>query len=393
VQRSYQEADVPDVEELLAQLIRIPSINPRGRAEPAETPVAEFVAEWARGHGMAADLHEVVDGRCNVVVTLPGDSPETVLLETHLDTVETEGMTVAPFAPTVADGRLYGRGACDAKGPLAVFLTAMAALARRGPRPHTVVMAGVVDEEHVYRGVLGLRDQGVTTTGPVVGAVVGEPTSLRMVTAHTGCMRCRITARGPGGHSSEPWGRVNPIATLAEVVDHLTGKYAPALEALARPLVGPPSLAVTMIEGGTGPNVLPESATLTVDRRTVAGEDPHAVWRDLRQDLLTRWPEHLEVAEPHIVDHALETDPGDPFVRAVGEVLREAGHDPEPKGVGHGTDASKIAWDGVPCVVFGPGAIAQAHTPAEFVPLAELHAARGVVDALLRRRIDTGTPA
>ncbi|APU16565.1 MULTISPECIES: M20 family metallopeptidase [Actinoalloteichus] len=377
-----------DVEELLAQLIRIPSVNPRGRAEPAETPLAEFIADWARAHGLTATLHEVLDGRKNVLVTLPGESAETILLETHLDTVETEGMTVEPFEPTVVDGLLYGRGSCDAKGPLAVFLTAMADLAASGePRPHTITLAGVVDEEHVYRGVLGLREAGVTTTGPVIGAVIGEPTSLRMVTAHKGCMRCRITARGPGGHSSEPWGRTNAIATAARIVDYLTDEYAPSLDAQARPLVGPPSLAVTMLSGGTGPNVLPESATLTIDRRTVAGEDPHAVWRDLREKLLARWPAGVEIAEPHIVDYALETSADAPFVQAVARVLAAAGQNPEPKGVGHGTDASKIAWDDIPCVVFGPGAIAQAHTPAEFVPLSELNAARGVIDALLRQSI------
>ncbi|AUS81331.1 acetylornithine deacetylase [Actinoalloteichus sp. AHMU CJ021] len=369
-----------DVVDLVSQLIRIPSVNPRGRAEPAETPLAEFVADWARRHGMTADLHEVLDGRYNVVVTVPGDSADTILLETHLDTVETEGMTVPPFEPTIRDGLLYGRGSCDAKGPLAVFLTAMAELAAGGPRPHTVTLAGVVDEEHIYRGVLALRDQGINP----VGAVIGEPTSLRMVTAHKGCMRCRITARGPGGHSSEPWGKTNPITTAARIVDYLADEYAPALDAKARPLVGPPSLAVTMIDGGSGPNVLPESTTLTIDRRTVAGEDPHQVWGELRDELLRRWPEGVDVAEPHIVDYALETDPEDPFVRSVASVLAGAGHNPEAKGVGHGTDASKIALDGVPCVVFGPGAIAQAHTPAEFVPLDELHAARKVVGELLR---------
>ncbi|GAA2456308.1 acetylornithine deacetylase [Actinomadura vinacea] len=376
---------LPEIEDLLGRMIRIPSVNPRERAEPAETPLAEFVADWAEGNGMRASLSEVADGRRNVLVTLDGDGAETVLLETHLDTVETDGMTVDPYEPVVKDGLLYGRGSCDAKGPLAVFMTAMAALARGGPRPYTVVLAGVVDEEHVYRGVQAMRREFAERGVAPIGAVVGEPTSLRMVTAHKGCMRCRITARGPGGHSSEPWGKTNPITTAARIAAYLADEYAPALDALARPLVGPPSLAVTMVEGGSGPNVLAERATLTLDRRTVAGEDPHEVWRELRDRLLSRWPDGVEVADPHVVDYALETDPDSAFVRGFADVLRTAGHEPAPKGVGHGTDASKIAMDAVPSVVFGPGAIAQAHMPAEFVPLDELHAARDVVEALLRR--------
>ncbi|PSK90933.1 acetylornithine deacetylase [Murinocardiopsis flavida] len=368
------------LEDLLTQMIRIPSVNPRGAGEPAETALAEFVADWGRAHGLETSLHEVADGRCNVIATLPGDTERPLLLETHLDTVETEGMTVDPFEARVADGRLYGRGSCDAKGPLAVFLTAMADLAAAGPRPQTVTLAGVVDEEHVYRGVQAMRAMDLAP----FGAIVGEPTSMRMVTAHKGCMRCRITARGPGGHSSEPWGKTNPFDTAARIIDFLHGEHTAELDANPRPLIGPPSMTVTMIEGGSGPNVLPESVTMTVDRRTVVGEDPHAVWAELRDLLAARFGAQVEVAEPHVVDYALETDPADPFVSGFAGVLGAHGLDPAPKGVGHGTDASKIALDGVPSVVFGPGAIAQAHMPDEFVPLAELHEAHKVVAAALR---------
>lgn len=370
-----------DVRDLLSDLIRVPSVNPRERAEPAETPLAGHVAEWAEGEGMDVRLVDVLDGRRNVVVTVPGDTAEAVLLETHLDTVEVEGMTVDPFRPAVQDGLMYGRGACDAKGPLAAFMAALAELRRGGPRPHTVVLAAVVDEEHRYRGVQSLREERI----PALGAVVGEPTSLRMVTAHKGSVRCWISSHGPGGHSSEPWDRHNPIGTIAEVVRYLHTEYVPALDGLARPLVGSPSLAVTMMGGGSGPNVLPESATIHVDRRTVAGEDPREVWQELRTELRTRWPDAVEVAEPAVLDYALETDENDPFVQAFAEVLREAGHDGTAKGVGHGTDASKLALDGVPSLVFGPGAIAQAHTPAEFVPLDELDAAAGIMQRMLRR--------
>ncbi len=121
---------------------------------------------------------------------------------------------------------------------------------------------------------------------PALGAVVGEPTSLRMVTAHEGCVRCHVTARGPGGHSSQPWGTTNPITTIAEVAGHLAHEHAPALNERAARLVGPPSLAVTTINGGSAPNVLPETASLSVDRRTVAEEDPLEVWRELKAGLL-----------------------------------------------------------------------------------------------------------
>ena len=368
-----------DVEALLGELIAFPSVNPRGRPEAAETPLARWIAQWASERGMDVHTQEVLDGRLNVVVTLPGTSAEVILLETHLDTVEADAMTVEPFTPTRLDERIYGRGACDAKGPLAVFMAAMDAVRCKGLPHHTVVLAGVVDEEHQYKGVQEFRTLGIKP----IGAVIGEPTRLRMVTAHKGCMRCVITASGPGGHSSEPWGRTNPIETIAEVIKYLSTEESARLSADERPLVGPPSLAVTLISGGQGPNVLPDTAAITVDRRTVAGEDPHEVWQALSDDLCSRWPDNLGVAPPHIVDYALQTDPADPFVESFARVLAEHSLEHRPKGVGHGTDASKIALDGIPAVVFGPGSIESAHTPDEFVPIEDLHRAQTVIEALL----------
>ncbi|GAB6939299.1 M20 family metallopeptidase [Isoptericola variabilis] len=365
---------------LLEQLVRIPSVNPREAATPAETPLAEFVAEWARARGMQAELVPVQDGRANVVVTLAGASDDVILLETHLDTVEADGMTVAPYEVTYQDGRAYGRGTCDAKGQLAVFLSAMEAVAAAGVPSRTVVLAGVVDEEHRYVGVQELRRTWARTP---LAAIVGEPTSLRMVVAHKGCMRCRITVRGDGGHSSEPWGRSNAISLAAEVVSYLQGPDVQgALDAQAQELVGPPSLAVTMIEGGAGPNILPETCTITIDRRTVPGEDPHQVWEALADDLTSRWPDVVEVAEPHIVDYALAATES-PALDQFQAVLRSHGLDGAPLGVGHGTDASKLALDGVPCVVFGAGSIGKAHTADEYVPLDELDAACAVITSFI----------
>ncbi|MEV0050880.1 hypothetical protein AB0H34_10350 [Saccharopolyspora shandongensis] len=89
--------NVADPVELLANLVRIPSINPRERAEPAETELAENIAQWASERGMQARTEEVLDGRRNVIVTLPGDDDRPLMLESHLDTAETDGMTIDPF--------------------------------------------------------------------------------------------------------------------------------------------------------------------------------------------------------------------------------------------------------------------------------------------------------
>lgn len=385
-------------EALLAELIAIPSVNPREQAVAAETPLAEFVADYCRRLGMTARLDEVADGRCNVVATMPGRrTDEWLLLETHLDTVETEGMALDPFTAHVRDGRLYGRGACDAKGPLAAFLSALARITASGrPPERSVVLAGVIDEEHRYRGVTHLLgpEGGTDTTGDgsdrfaarCTGAVVGEPTSLALVVAHKGVMRCRIVATGPGGHSSLPEGRVNPVETAVEVIRYLREEVATRLARQQRPLVGAPTLVTTQISGGSGPNVLPERCEITIDRRTVGGEEPMQVWRELKDELESHFPGLVEVAPPHVVDYALPAQDdgvGAAFSAEVGRALAAHGLDPRGIGVGHGTDASKICRAGIPSVVFGPGSMTEAHTPREFIELGQLATATDVLVTLL----------
>ncbi|MFJ9560437.1 M20/M25/M40 family metallo-hydrolase [Streptomyces fuscichromogenes] len=366
-----------EAETLLRALVRIPSVNPRdGAGDGGETQVAEYVRDWLERRGVAATLYEVLPGRHNVVAVVPGRRAETVALVSHLDTVETYGMTVEPYDGQVRDGRLYGRGACDAKGPLAAFLLALAALAAGKPPPRTVVLAGVCDEEHAYRGVLGLLE---TLAGlPVAGAVVGEPTDLVPAIAHKGVVRYTVRTTGRAGHSSRPAEAVNAITLMAPVLAHLAAT-APAVA--PHPLLGPATRSVTRIRGGTGPNTIPGSCEADIDRRTLPGEDPDAVWDADRAELAALG---AQVDPPFTVDPALDT-PGDAtVVTALCRALDGHGRPCEVRGMPFGTDASKLARAGIPSVVFGPGSVTDAHAAAESVALADVELAALVVETALR---------
>ncbi|WP_165494919.1 M20/M25/M40 family metallo-hydrolase [Actinomadura roseirufa] len=387
-------ATAEEAGELLRDLVAVPSVNPRGgpvgpgaARELGEAAVARYVHEWFTARGIRAELREVLPGRPNVVATVPGRDPRAVLLESHLDTVETGGMSVAPFAGTIRDGRLYGRGACDAKGPLAAFMLAAAELAAGGPPPFGVVVAGVVDEEHAYRGVLGLIEQLVGTR--VVGAVVGEPTGLVPATAHKGCVRYTVRVLGEAGHSSRPDEAVNAVTLMASVVGHLAG---PVPGPPAHPLLGAATRCVTRIRGGEGPNTVPGRCEIDVDRRTLPGEDPIEVWRRDRAELTALIPGRIEVDEPFTVDHALDTPAGEAVPAALCAALAAAGRDGTVRGMPFGTDASKLALAGVPSVVFGPGSIANAHSAGESVALDDVvAAARAIVETV--RTLPAGTPS
>jgi acetylornithine deacetylase len=362
--------------DLVRDLVRIPSINPRDEVgDGGETAVATYVRGWLASHGVRAALHEVLPGRCNVVAVVPGRTPAAVLLASHLDTVETEGMTVLPYAGDIQDGRLYGRGACDAKGPLAAFMLAVAELARGETPPYTVVLAGVCDEEHAYRGVLHLLR--TLTDRQVVGAVVGEPTGLLPVTAHKGVVRYTVRTTGRAGHSSRPADAVNAVSLMAPVLAHLADT-TPAVD--PHPLLGPATRAVTRIRGGTGPNTIPGSCEADVDRRTLPGEDPDTVWRQDRAELASLG---AELDRPFTVDPALDTPPDAPVVAALRAALAAHGRPSGIQGMPFGTDASKLARAGIPSVVFGPGSVTDAHAAAESVELAEVGlAARVVVETV-----------
>src|SRR5262249_33706533 len=146
-----------------------------------------------------------------------------MLLEAHQDTVPVGGMTIEPFTPTVRDGRLYGRGACDIKGGMAAMLAACARLAKERPAAMpTVVMACTVNEEHGFTGATALVRQWAESGGFIPrrpdAAVIAEPTQLQVVVAHKGVVRWRCHTRGRAAHSSQPQMGDNAIFRMARVL-------------------------------------------------------------------------------------------------------------------------------------------------------------------------------
>ncbi|MFC4597096.1 M20 family metallopeptidase [Cohnella hongkongensis] len=373
--------DGGEVAAVLRDLVAIPSVNPAFPGGTGEAGVAAYVASYMRRNGVDVREQPVHPGRGNVLGMLPAaKGGPTLLLEAHMDTVQTTGMSVDPFAGEVRDGRLYGRGACDTKASLAAMLVVAGTLGRSGaPLPCGVHLAAVIDEEYAYSGVSAIAEEIASGKLRYDAAVVGEPTSLHRVVAHKGCVRFHIEVQGAAGHSSEPAAGVNAIERMAEVIAYLRDEVEPGYEALRHPLVGPPTHCISEIAGGDAPNTIPDMCRITIDRRTVPGEEPLAVWAELRErlDRLRRASPGLAltVGSPFIVDYAMEAPLRAPIVRRLSQSTAKFAADRRNLGAAYGTDASKLARVGVPTVVFGPGSIAQAHKPDEWVPLREVAAA------------------
>ena len=383
------EIDPAEITRVLRELVAIPSVNPAFEGGCGEAGVAEYVKRYLTGQGIPCLEQTVQPGRSNIIGMLPGAEPgPALLLEAHMDTVQTTGMSIDPFAGTVMDGRLYGRGACDTKGSLAAMLVAMAALKRSGLLlPVGVHLAAVVDEEYRYTGVSRLAAAISAGELSYCGAIVGEPTGLHRVTAHKGCVRFYIDVHGKPGHSSEPDTGVNAIEQMAGVIRYLKEEIAPAYAQHQHPLVGAPTHCISEISGGAAPNTIPGSCRITVDRRTVPGEEPLEVWQGFKEKLkeLERHAPGLQltVQEPFIIDYALETSVSHPLVRQLAAAVAQFAEGRLEHGAAYGTDASKLARAGVPSVVFGPGDISQAHTEDEWVPVQEVVSAASALAGLI----------
>lgn len=368
--------DVSAVVDLLAHLVAIDSVNP-AYGGPGEAGVARFVASFMRTVGLETFTQPVHPGRENVVAVLPGrDRSRRIVLEAHMDTVSVAGMTAAPFDPVVSGGRLHGRGACDVKAGLAAMMQAVADLHAAGMTPPCDVwLAAVVDEEHAFTGVLALVD-GLEAAG----AVVAEPTSLRIVTATKGVLRFHIQVAGRAAHSSQPHLGASAISAASRLVLALDAAHA-ALGSRSHPLLGTATGSIGTITGGVQINIVPAACTLAVDRRLLPGESPESVLADYRRLVATVLADAgsegvtAVVDEPLLVDDALETPTSAPIVQAAVAAAEALGMDATPQGVPYGSDASKFARAGIPAIVCGPGSIDLAHAADEWVPVVEVEQA------------------
>lgn len=359
----------------LAELVRINSVN-SSYDGPGEREVATWVRRFFEQRGIEVWEQQVFPNRPNVIARLPGRDPSRrVILEAHTDTVSVQGMTIPPFEPRIADGKMFGRGSCDTKAGLAGMMHAVASLHEQGIQPPCEVwVAAVVDEEFSYRGVVKLCE-GLTGHA----AIVAEPTGLRAVIASKGVLRWRIAVRGKASHSSKPHLGVNAINHMARIILALEEDHQ-RLAAKEHPLLGPATCNVGVIRGGVQVNFVPDECSIEIDRRLLPGERTPAVlahYQCILDALKVQHPTMDVVMEdpPLLTDEALETAADSAPAQLASTLLHEMGLDSALCGVPFGSDASKLARQGIPSFVFGPGSIDQAHGAVEFVDLAQVERA------------------
>jgi acetylornithine deacetylase/succinyl-diaminopimelate desuccinylase-like protein len=341
-----------------------------------EQLIAEWLAEFLCGCGAEVELRGTVHrGRPNVVAHWPstpgaGRKPR-LLLAPHTDTVSVAGMTIHPFAGDVSEGKVWGRGASDAKGPMAAMLWALREMREQLPRLGMEVwFAGLAGEEAGQHGARALAAQEHFDF-----VIAGEPTGLDIVHTHKGCTRLKLTTRGRAAHASRPDLGENAIYKMASVVRFISETLAHEMSEDLDPVLGPGTISVGTIRGGTKASMVADRCEAAVDIRTIPGQEAPAFLQHLERRLRGVCPD-IEVEAGQ--SPPLWSDPAHPITAHISQTLG-ARCVPAP----WFCDAAIFAAQGIPSIALGPGSIAQAHTEDEWISIADLERGAAFFERLL----------
>ena len=374
------------VVEKLKRLIVVPSTTPPGEVRG----IVELLLEFAEKTGGIVELQEVSPGQENCILTYDFGQGKTLCFNTHMDVNNPTGQhwNFDPFEPLLRDGALFGLGACDAKGSLAAMLAAIESITKEKSCEieGKLILTAVMGEEAGGIGSLHLAETGFSADG----AVVGEPTSLKVCTAHKGTYMRRIHFRGKAFHSARSENGINAISHGARFCC-LYEELSAQLCEKPHPELGSANASVTLISGGTRQNTIPESCQLLIDRRLLPGETKEMADReldDILKVLKAQIPDlHIEKIEVVVSTVPSETSHDTSIVQAALQSLEQiSGQTEIPHGFNAGCDMSKLnLLCGIHTIIFGPGDLSNAHAPNEFVKVDELELAALFYERLAKK--------
>ena len=371
------EPDREVLAELARELVRVPSPNPPGD----EDRIARFVAGRLREVGLDPKFVPLESGRSSVVCRLPGRAHGSNLLCGHLDTVETDpnAWRIPPFEGRIEGGRLWGLGSTDMKGPVAVLMQLVTDLLRGSVvPPRDLVLALTADEEVGYRGAATIAESGLIDDAQLL--LIAEPTAGHVYVGQKGELWVEATFLGREAHGSTPEEGINTILPAARFCTRLQDEMAkmPAIEGRGRT-----TLNIGRFRGGRRVNIVPDRSTVQLDIRTVRTEDRNVALE--RIDVIGGEEAAASGAafERREISHhpPIVGNPGGTHARRlVQAIVGTTGAEP-PIGIApYSTDAVSIVPRlDLPVLLYGPGDIARAHQPNEFVELGELVAAYDVL--------------
>lgn len=388
---------------LARELVMIDSSDPGAYEGEIETYIKSLVEgriaklESPMLDAVEIEELEVLPGRRDLMVTVPGTSDEPRLIYIcHMDTVTLgDGWDdgINPLGGLVRDGKLYGRGSCDMKSGLACAITALLRLLERVAASGTLPRRGFslicsVDEEDFMRGVEGAINAG--WVGSDEWVLDTEPTDGQIQVAHKGRTWFEIEMQGVTAHASQPWKGADAVAAMAEVIGSIRRAFTELPEHAE---LGRSTVTFGQVEGGYRPYVVPDAAKLWIDMRLVPPCSTAAAARIVEAAIA-----HAEAEVPGCHGTytitgdrpAIERDPASPLLAALKQAADDATGADTSVGFFTGyTDTAVIAGtcDNRNCMSYGPGSLALAHKPNEYVPHADVVRCQAVLTKLLENEL------
>jgi acetylornithine deacetylase len=375
--------------QILAHLVGFATVSAGSNLD-----LIDWLEGYLTGHGIAVHRHWNDDRSKAALVAHAGPMvPGAVVLSGHSDVVPVDGQawTSDPWTLTERDGRLYGRGTCDMKGYVALAVWALVEAQRAGVR-RPVQLALSYDEELGCMGAPPMID----TLGQVfpVGdvALIGEPSDMKVITGHKGGTGFHVHVKGYEVHSSLLTYGVSAIMEGARLIGWVNDRNAAIQSARPSPVAAmfdPPftTLHVGMIEGGTAHNITAADCRFAIETRVVPDGDLEGQAREIEAEAL-RLDAALKARHPQAgvtLKRFFGVPPLVPETDGAAEALARALTGNNATGVvSYGTEAGHFQAAGYSAVVCGPGSIAQAHQPNEFIEIAQLQAGQAFMVRLLQ---------
>jgi acetylornithine deacetylase/succinyl-diaminopimelate desuccinylase family protein len=374
----------------LSRLVAARTENPPGNESLACAVIEELVRPW----GLASERHASQPGRDNLILRVGSGRPR-LAVAIHTDVVPAgDGWGQDPFSVQEKDGRLYGRGASDDKGPLAAMLLVARELKRReADLTGQLLLTCVADEElGSTHGVEFLLAKGHLQADM---AIIPDAASHmeKVMVAEKGALFVQLTSLGTQAHGSRPekgYNAIWPLVRVLELVREMPRASVP------HDLLSPPTMNLGVIQGGAAPNIVPARATARVDFRYLPGERAEDILEAIR-GVITRVqeeePEARLTVEVQSDQPPTEVARDSPLVRAIQQSAGEAlGKVPAVAGMSGATVAKQFIAHGIPAVGFAPGDADAAHTANEYVETEELLAFAGVMLRVVRRLLGGAAP-
>jgi acetylornithine deacetylase/succinyl-diaminopimelate desuccinylase-like protein len=375
-----------DVTAVCSALIGIDTQNPPGN----EAILGAYVAELLTAHGFDIEWIGQDPLRANLIATLCRGPGPRVILQAHADTKPATAVggtnlwNTDPFAAAIDGDRLYGVGACDTKGAMAVFLCAATTLAARSDWSGTLIVQCVADEEDgSVWGAQLLAEHGLLTAD---AAIVGEPTGCRPSLAQLGLAWAEVTITGRTTHAGTPLQGADAFRAATSYIDALDELVAKLPTDPDFP--GHPRVNVGYMQIPGHPGTVAGECVLRADIRVLPSQDRDHIAELYRTAAASLSSDKVRIAVAAYQgggchSHFIGTDTD--LARAFAHAQRETGQQVATEQFLGGSDARFFGPAGTPAVVFGPGSLRHAHSPNEFVPIAELVLATGQVGVVLEQ--------